>query len=175
MKMRSIRYMTLVFVALPPVLQASDAIRVEVSIADAVVAPRTDEAQALVPTDLEYMIEIEAKCEADNTPWSLSIGVADMRHHFPLSDTNDASRFGATFVVPSRQLAPVATTGYCIADDPDSHTTMLIEEAFTAQLSLSCRSESSHSMHYVSQPLSVRLVCELPDENQEPSPEAAAR
>ncbi len=173
MKIRSFLYLLAAFLAFPSALLAGDAIRVEVSVADAAVTPRADAKQALMLPDLEYSLQVEASCASGSVPSSLSIGVADTRYQFQIDAAGNPTRFSTTFAVPSPQLAPVAKTGYCIADDPASHGTVLVREVFTAQLSLSCRSDGSSSMHYLSQPLSVRLVCAAPTENQDSSPDSA--
>ena len=173
MKIRSFLYLLPAFLAFPTALLAGDAIRVEVSVADAAVTPRADAGRALMLPDLEYAIEIEARCDSGGTPSSLSIGVADTRHQLQLDATDNPARVSRTFVVPASQLAPVAITGYCVAEEPASHDTVLIPEVFTAQLSLSCRSDVSSSMHYLSQPLSVRVVCASPAEDHDSSSDSA--
>lgn len=173
MKILSFLHLLPAFFAFPSALPAADAIRVEVSVADAPVALRVDAGQVLVLPDLEYALVIDTRCESGSAPSSLSIGVADIRHQLQLDSADDSGRFSTTLTVPARQLAPVATTGYCVAGDPDSHSAVLIPDAFTAQLSLSCRSDVASSMHYLSQPLSLRLVCTLPVEDQDSSPDSA--
>ena len=167
MNMRPFLYMSLVYVALSPTPCSGEALRAEVSVAETEVTPQVEDKRVLVPADLEYAIEIEARCSQDSVPASLSIGVADTRHHFPLADSADTARFSTTFVVPGRQVAPLVTTGYCVLEQPDSQTTMLVPAALTAQISLACSSGVSSSMHYLSKPLAIRLICVSPDADQD--------
>ena len=173
MKMRFFRYVLLAIIVFPPVLSASELILARVSVAEARVTPQVEDKQVLVPTDLEYAIEIETRCESDSVPLSLSIGVADVRHYFHLADSANPRYLNTTFLVPGQQLAPLVTTGYCVAENPDSHDTLLVESAFSAQISLTCGRDVARSVHYLSQPLSVRLLCIAPAEGQESSADSA--
>ena len=173
MKIRLFGYMLSAVIALPATLPAAEPIRASLSVADAEVTTRVGDKQVLVPTDLEYAIEIATSCEPGSVPASLSIGVADTRHHLSLTDSFDSGRVSTTFVVPGQQLAPIVTSGYCVADHPGSQGIVIIEAAFTAQISLACRSDVASTMHYLSQPLSVRLVCRSDDESQDASSDSA--
>jgi hypothetical protein len=161
MKSSTFCYTCIVALAAPVIVLANDEIKVRVSVATAEVAPNIESKQMLVPSDLEYSIEVDMRCEDPGLPRSLSLGVADTRHNFNIAE--HAEHLAATFKVPSQQLAPLVTQGYCVADDPDSQTTITIEGAFTAQISLRCESDDWSSVVYLSQPLSVRLFCTQPD------------
>lgn len=161
MKCRTFYCTCVVALAAPVTVLANDEIKVRVSVAVTEVAPHIDSKQMLIPSDLEYAIEVEMRCEDPGLPRSLSLGVADTRHNFNIAE--HAEHLAATFEIPGKQLAPLVTQGYCVADDPDSQTTMTIEGAFTAQISLRCESDDSNSVVYLSQPLSVRLLCTQPD------------
>lgn len=173
MKMRFFRYTLLALVALPATLWADNAIVAEVSVADAEFMPQASDRQVLVPPDLEYAIELDTNCGPGSEPASLSLGVADTRHRFSLADSAASGLVSSTFVVPGEQLAPVVKTGFCIADNSASQTTILLPAVFTAQISLVCRSGNSDAVHYLSQPLAVRLVCVSADKDQEASSDPA--
>ena len=173
MKMRFFRYTLPALVALPATILAGNAIVAEVSVANAEFWPQASDRQVLEPPDLEYAIELETNCEPGSEPASLSLGVADTRHRFSLTDFAATGIVSSTFVVPGEQLAPVVTKGYCIADNSASQTTILLRAAFTAQISLVCRSGNSDSVHFLSQPLAVRLVCVSADKDQEASSDPA--
>jgi len=173
MKMGFFRYALPALVALPATILAGNEIVAEVSVADAEVRPQASDKQVLVPADLEYAIELETNCEPGSEPASLSLGVADTRHRFDLTDFAASGRVSSTFVVPGEQLAPVVTKGYCIADNPASQTAILLPAVFTAQISLVCSSGNSDSVHYLSQPLAVRLLCVSADKDQEASSDTA--
>jgi hypothetical protein len=120
---------------------------------------------------LEYTFDVEAHCNDDWVPESLSLNVADSRVVLGEDQLSGAEPSKVVLSVPARQLAPVAVHGFCLLeDDPKPGTDpavptvtaspLTIRAVLSAQASLLCRKEAQRRITYVSQPLDVRLACE---------------
>lgn len=127
-----------------------------------------------LPT-LEYRFQVEARCDDDWVPASLSLSVADSRVVFGAGQLSDGTQQELVLSVPAQQLAPVAVHDFCLL--PEDTTTrharassrvlpvsslLTIRAVLSAQASLLCVSEQERRITYVSQPLDVTLTCEAP-------------
>lgn len=127
---------------------------------------------------LEYAFGIEARCDADWVPESLSLNVADSRVVLGEDQLSGAEPPTVLLEVPARQLAPIAVHGFCLLGEdldeglnagpdagPDtprpaaSASQLTIRAVLSAQASLLCRNEAERRIAYVSLPLDVQLAC----------------
>ena len=125
---------------------------------------------------LEYTFDVDARCDEDWIPESLSLSVADSRAVLGTGPLSAAEPQRIVLEVPARQLAPVAVQGFCLLEDTEpgnaggapreplspsltTGKTVTIRALLTAQASLLCRSEEARRITHVSQPLDVRLAC----------------
>jgi hypothetical protein len=148
------------------------AVRPQTPVVD--VAPRRPGRQFLDLPALEYTFEVEARCDDEWTPESLSLNVADSRIAFRAAQLSDNAPQTIILQVPAKQLAPVAVHDFCLLPDDatleetggprQAHTRPLltIRAVLTAQASLLCASEQERRITYVSQPLDVTLTCKAP-------------
>jgi hypothetical protein len=152
--------LSLLFAFLPLTLAAEPAQLVaEADQASASVRPADAGNKVLRLPDLTYQIGIEARCNDGESAESLSISIADTRMTLFRDELADKSIITVGITVPASQVAPLAADGFCLLEDFE-HRKRLINDAFTANLSLRCRGEEGESIIYASRPLAVALTCD---------------
>lgn len=152
-------YLFLLLASLPLALAAGTArLEVDADRARALVQPATAGSKLLQLPSLDYLIDIEARCQDSKLAESLSISVADTRMTLRRDDIAGKTNLTVEFTVPASQVAPLAAENFCLTEDRDGEE-LQIEDAFTAHLSLRCSGESGESIIYASRPLAVTLVC----------------
>lgn len=125
---------------------------------------------------LEYAFVIDARCRADLLPRSLSLSVADTRVSISADDIPSAAPVELTVRIPANQIAPVAVDKFCVTTDAEAPgsdrlpNAIKIMSVLSAQASLLCASDGQTEMTYASQPIDVTLSCELPVDEEMPSP-----
>jgi hypothetical protein len=113
---------------------------------------------------LEFELSIDAACALDSTAKSLSISVADTRQTISGDDTGNISSEPIRFLVPARQVSPIAVYGFCSHAGEDSER--LIQGAVTTHLSLRCLGAEGETITYASHALDVLLRCDMPTTGQ---------
>ncbi len=108
---------------------------------------------------LGFSLTVEPACGGDAEPRSLSISVADTRLHFTAEELASATVVEATLILPRRQLAPVRIDHFCRAGVDDGPSRFVLEDAFTARLSLRCGPDDRQTIVYETLPLDVELQC----------------
>lgn len=139
------------------------------------VSPRLTGRQFLDLPALEYTFAVEARCNDDWIPESLSLAVADTRLAFGASQLSDNTHREIVLNVPAQQLAPVAVYDFCLLPEDaaiqdheaprlaaTATSLLTIEAVLSAHASLLCVSEQERRITYVSQPLDVTLTCGAP-------------
>lgn len=139
------------------------------------ISPRRSGRQFLDLPALEYTFEVEARCEEDWIPESLSLNVADSRLAFGADQLPGSTPQEIILNVPAQQLAPVAVHHFCLLPEnttardagtsrpaPPPSSRLTIRAVLSAQASLLCVSETERRITYVSQPLDVTLDCDAP-------------
>jgi hypothetical protein len=137
---------------------------------------------------LDYLFRVEARCHSDWKPESLSLNVADSRLLRSAAELAENAEQELEMQVPANQLAPLAMRDFCVieeveegsgADEGSAETTtaavpdrrparqptpreLTISAALSAHASLRCSNGEEQKTVYVSQPLDVTLLCELP-------------
>ena len=102
---------------------------------------------------------VEATCAGGREPRSLSISVADTRLHFSASELAGAAVVEAMLNLPQEQLAPVRIDGFCRTGEEDGRPRFVLEDAYTARLSLRCGPDGKQTMTYSTLPLDIDLSC----------------
>lgn len=139
------------------------------------VSPRPDGRQFIDLPALEYTFAIEARCDDEWIPESLSLNVADSRITFGTGQLSDSPPREIVLNIPPQQLAPVAVQDFCLLPEeaatprdevPDralpAPSLLTIRAVLSAQASLLCVSDEQRRITYVSQPLDVTLTCKPP-------------
>jgi hypothetical protein len=66
-------------------------------------------------------------------------------------------------VLPGAQAGPLHVGGFCRVGDTETAGRLLVEDAYSAHLSLTCVQDDAASIVYRTLPLSVLLICQTPD------------
>jgi hypothetical protein len=121
---------------------------------------------------LEFILKLEPRCVAPASAESISISVADTRKSEQISDFAADTSVEITLKIPSRQAGLLAVDTFCMHGESQESgpQTLLIRDAFTAQLALRCTDKATQSIIYAVQPLDISLRCKATDKNEEPSP-----
>lgn len=131
----------------------------EANQADALVRPVQTGEKLLRLPGLTYRIGIEARCANDDRAESLSVSVADTRTTLLRDELADTTNITVDITIPASQVAPLAADNFCSQEDSDDHK-RLVEDVFTASLSLRCSGGGGESIIYASRPLAVALTCD---------------
>jgi hypothetical protein len=177
--MRVLAYSLLIVTGFPPgdiPRTASTEIRARAQPASVELSPLSDDGRPVRLPALEFALRIEPTCGGDAEPRSLSISVADTRLHFPASDLQGTPTVETTLTLPERQLAPVRIDDFCRVGKDDVPTRFLLEDAYTARLSLRCGLDEGQTIVYATLPLDVDLRCRRANEevlgpDQVPAPD----
>lgn len=138
----------------------------------AAVAPRGADLKLVNLPPLEFGLRAAFRCKGE--PVSLTLSIADTYTTLRGEALADERAVELELTVPADQLALAASSGFCVADDPETTDELLVTGFATANASLRCAGDPGHSVHFASAPLQVRLVCtRSPADVQEP-PEASA-
>ena len=132
---------------------------VEVPPAVAALQPLAEGRRLLRLPALEFQFGIDANCGSEQAVASVSISIADTRKTLGGEAFRDNAVVNATVALPARQIAPIAVDGFCPASQTES-SSLLIQGAVTAHLSLRCASADGDSISYTSQSLDVTVVCD---------------
>jgi hypothetical protein len=124
---------------------------------------------------LEFLFIIEPRCESDMRVESVSISVADTRKTLQIDEINDSLILETRIAIPRRQASPLAVADFCVTTElaNQSPNALLVQDAFTAHLSMRCANEERQSIVYSTEGLDLLLSCK--SEIQEPSPESTAK
>lgn len=132
----------------------------------AVVLPRSADLALVNLPALEFALRAAIRCKGD--PVSLTFSIADTFTTLDAESLADRRAAETTLTVPARQLALVASSRFCLTDDDESTSELLVPGMATAHASLTCRDDDRHTVHFASAPLQVRLSCErAPNGDQE--------
>ncbi len=170
-------YLFPVAVLFAPFTRAEDSASLNVNADPAVVAVKPlAEGRRLIRTSaLEYLLRIEAECDADTEIASISVSVADTQKTLTAADLGDTAPFAARITIPARQVPPIAVEEFCPVESPRAGDQRIIRDALTAHLSLRCTSEVDHSITYASRALDMILQCQPAAEAQSEPPSLIAR
>lgn len=123
---------------------------------------------------IEFSLAANPECAGE--PESMTLSIADVYQTFDAELLRDGSPILTTIRISSQQLALVAPADFCLADDPDGRTELLVPDVTTVHGSLRCIDEESRqTVTYTSVPLPLRVVCNIvaqPDENLDQDPSA---
>lgn len=122
---------------------------------------------------LEFVLELEPHCAAPASAESISISVADTRKTEQVSDSAADTSIEMTLKIPPRQTGLFAIDTFCVqGESPHSGPqTLLVRDAFTAQLALRCTSDDTRSIIYAVQPLDISFRCRATKQSEAPSPD----
>lgn len=141
----------------------STEIRAEAQPASVELTPLAGDDRSIRLPSLAFALRVEPACAVATEPRSLSISAADTRLLFRAADLADAPVVEATLTLPQQQLGPVRVDGFCRAGKDDGRSGLLLEDAFTARLSLRCSSDEEQTIVYATLPLDVNLLCRRGD------------
>ena len=127
-----------------------------------------------LPT-LEFSLAVEPVCRPGSAATSLSISLADTRLTFGAQELDGNPVLEAALSLPRAQSGPLKVHQFCRDDEGgDASRTLLLEDAFTARLSLRCGSDDRHTITYATQPLAVELRCRRADPAADESDQGAS-
>ena len=107
---------------------------------------------------LEFRFLIDAQCAEDDRAASISISIADTRKTLVGDDIATTTGLNVNITIPASQVAPLVVDDFCSLTS-GSLTTLLVEDALTAHLSLRCAGDDRESITYATRPLAVSLTC----------------
>lgn len=125
------------------------------------VAPLTGDSRTIVPRELAFTLTVESECAPDTNPGSLSMSIADTR--VSLVAAQIAAVTVTDLVLPAAQAGPLHVGDFCRVGDAETTGPLLVKDAYTARLSLTCVHGDEASVVYLTLPLSVLLICSTPD------------
>jgi len=150
--------------------QPVQGVEISADIPTVTVAPRRVGHVTIRLPSLSYALTMNAYCDENWQPASISINVADIRKSFDAGQLQAAAVLESELQIPSNQIAPLRVERFCIDDkqegsQPDSadDNKITIPAVLSAHASLRCTTESEQSISYVTKPLDVTLECGLPD------------
>ena len=163
-------------IAIAGVAWPGDAARLMVDVPPAVasIQPLAEGHRLVRLPTLEFGFGIQASCGPDQTVKSVSISVADTRKTLSSADLPEGATINTSVTLPARQLSPIAVDGFC-PETAVAGSTLLLQDAVTAHLSLRCASDNGDSIMYSSQSLDVTLVCDIGPEAQGEVPASTDR
>jgi len=160
-----------------PVLANSGAeMRVKADVAVVTVKPLPGGRRLVRLPALEFALLIEPQCAPDTQVDSISISVADTKTTLTAGDMDGQSEVVAKIAIPRRQVSPLAIEGFCQLgrNDESNQSEMLIEDAFTASISLRCAGEHNTVIAYASKALDLKLRCVHEEGETEAPPDQGA-
>lgn len=136
-----------------------DRLRVHAEPAVASISPRPRHRRLISLPDLEFPLQISARCGAGRMPESISISIADTSKTIRGEDLPVAAALDTSVRIASRQIAPLALPEFCVTEY-ETQRSLLVTTALTAQISLRCVKDDEHSIVFRAQALDVVLNCE---------------
>lgn len=151
---------------------AENSATLDVDADPAVVAikPLAEGRKLITPPALDFLLRIDAECDAQAEIASISISVADTQMALTTTDLDDKAPIATRISIPARQVSPIAVEGFCSMPVPTAGDELVVRDALTAHVSLRCTSEAGESITYASRALDLALHCEATADTQgEPS------
>lgn len=139
------------------------------------VKPLAEGRKLIRPPALEFLLRIDAQCDANAEIASISISIADTQKALTTSDLSAAAPIATRITIPARQVSPIAVKGFCPMESPSAGDKLVVRDALTAHVSLRCTSETGDSITYASRALDVMLHCDAAADIQGESSSLIAR
>lgn len=134
------------------------------------IKPLAEGRRLIRPPALEFLLRIDAQCDANAEIASISISIADTQKALSATDLSEAVPIATRITIPARQVSPIAVENFCPMESPAAGGKLVVRDALTAHVSLRCRSETGESITYASRALDVMLHCDVAADIQgEPS------
>jgi hypothetical protein len=134
------------------------------------IKPLTEGRRLIRPPALEFLLRIDAECDANAEIASISISIADTQKALTSPDLSEAAPIATRITIPARQLSPIAVQDFCPMESPAAGDELVIRDALTAHVSLRCTGEAGETITYASRALDVMLHCDAAADVQgEPS------
>ena len=155
-------YLFPVAVLFAPFALAENSASLDVDADPAVVAikPLAVGRKLIRPPALEFLLRIDAECDAEAEIASISISIADTQKALTTTDLDDTTPIATRISIPARQVPPIAVEDFCPMEAPDASDELVVRDALTAHVSLRCTSEAGESITYASRALDVTLHCD---------------
>ena len=128
--------------------------------------PLAEGRKLIRPPALEFLLHIDAECDAEAEITSISISVADTQKALTSIDLDDTAPIATRIAIPARQVPPIAVENFCPMESPLAGEELVVKDALTAHVSLRCTSEAGDSITYASRALHVMLRCEAAADTQ---------
>jgi len=153
-----------------PFAHAGDNLSIAAQQAEAIVTPRASDSKLVKLPTLDVRLRASLRCSGDAE--SLTLSVADTVTTLGSTELGEQTTAEASLTVPAQQVALVASSHFCLEEDPTSADELTVAGLVTVHASLRCDNDDRSSAHFASAPLKVRLVCAREArEDQEPLPE----
>ena len=123
------------------------------------IKPLTGGRKLIRPPALEFLLRIDAECDANAEIASISISIADTQKALTTTDLSEAAPIATRITIPARQVSPIAVEDFCPMEPPADGDELIVRDALTAHVSLRCTSEAGESITYASRALDVILYC----------------
>jgi len=148
---------------------------VEADPAAVAIKPLAEGVKFIRPPALEFLLRIDAKCDANAEIASISISIADTQKALTTADLGEAEPIATRISIPARQVSPIAVENFCSLESPAAGDKLMLRDALTAHVSLRCTSEAAESITYASRALDVMLHCDAAADIQGEPPSLIAR
>lgn len=122
-----------------------------------VVPPRAASLELVNLPAVEFALRAAIQCKGEAV--SVTLSIADTFTTIGRDGLLGKRAAEATVEVPAEQLALVADSAFCIAEDRDTADELLLPGFTTAHASLRCANDDVESLHFASAPLQLRLSC----------------
>lgn len=113
---------------------------------------------------LEFGFTLQPQCPENSRLAAMSVSVADTHVNLATADLENEGFVEAALTLPRQQTGPVRVGVFCSADEVGGNPRLLIEDIFTARISLRCSAGESQSITYATLPLDVILACNREDD-----------
>jgi hypothetical protein len=134
------------------------------------IKPLTEGRRLIRPPALEFLLRIDAECDANAEIASISISIADTQKALTSPDLSEAAPIATRITIPARQVSPIAVQDFCPMGSRAAGDELVVRDALTAHVSLRCTGEAGESITYASRTLDVMLHCDAAADVQgEPS------
>jgi len=124
------------------------------------IKPHSEGRRRIRPPALEFLLRVDAQCDANAEIASISISIADTQKALTATDLSEAAPIATRITIPARQVSPIAVDNFCPLESPAAGGELVVRDALTAHVSLRCRSETGESITYASRALDVVLHCD---------------
>ncbi len=145
--MKSLHSFLLVAATIAAGPAAAERLGVDVASASMLIAPGVAERRAVRLPGLDLDVLLDVSCRSGWLPDTVTLSSADTRRELSGDALAVATTEGTRFTIPARQMPPLSSRGFCVADEGLDQPLSLIKPGFVSlYATLRCRSEGDDEM-----------------------------